>query len=136
VSGNPSNRVLIDTSAWIEAMRSSGDLAVRARVERLLLDDRALFCDVVRLELWNGARGDRERRWLAELETTVATVPTSPAVWRRANALARRCREQGITVPAVDLLVAACAAEHGLDLLHRDAHFERLPSLASESIAD
>lgn len=124
-------KVLIDTSAWIEAMRASGDEAIRLRVERLMLDARAVFCDLVRLELWNGARGERERRWLRELEEALETVPTTPEVWERASSLARSCRARGITVPATDLLVAACAAEHGLDLLHRDAHFDRLQGLAA-----
>jgi hypothetical protein len=125
--------VLIDTSAWIEAMRASGDETIRLRVERLMLDARAVFCDLVRLELWNGARGEKERRWLKELEAAIEAVPTTPEVWERASALAWSCRARGITVPATDLLIAACAVEHGLDLLHRDAHFDRLQDLAAGS---
>lgn len=49
-------RFLVDTSAWIETLRANGDAAVRARVRELAVDDRAVLCDMVRVELWNGAR--------------------------------------------------------------------------------
>jgi predicted nucleic acid-binding protein len=121
--------VLIDTSAWIEAMREHGDEAYRDRVERILLEGRARFCDVVCLELWNGVRAGAERRWLQELEAVIETVPTDEAVWNEARELANACRESGLTLPATDLLVAACARIHTLDLLHRDRHFDQLAKL-------
>ena len=48
---------LIDTSSWIEALRRSGRAEVRERVARLMSEGRAAWCDLVALELWNGARG-------------------------------------------------------------------------------
>lgn len=118
--------VLIDTSAWIEALRPEGDEAVRREVRAALEDGAAVFCDLVRLELWNGARGARERKYLEELERELATLATTDEVWRRARDLAHRCRSQGLTLPATDLLIAACAQHHGAALLHRDDHFDRI----------
>jgi len=60
--------VLIDTSAWVEAMRRRGDETIRNEVHAALRTGRARFCDFVRLELWNGVGGDAERKWLLELE--------------------------------------------------------------------
>ena len=121
--------ILIDTSAWIEAMRARGDDAIRAQVQIAVREGRARFCDFVRLELWNGVGAEPERRWLAELEQVVDTVPTDARVWSEARSLAEETRRQGLTLPASDLLIAACARIHGLDLLHRDAHFDRLAEL-------
>ena len=42
---------------------------------------------------------------------------------------ARAARDQGLTLPAADLLIAACAKHHGLNLIHQDAHFERLAKI-------
>ena len=119
-------RVLIDTSAWIEALRPEGDEAVRQEVRSLLEDGAAVFCDLVRLELWNGARGPRERQYLEELERELPTLPTTREVWDHSRELARRCRRKGLTIPATDLLIAACANHHGASLLHRDDHFDRI----------
>lgn len=121
--------VLIDTSAWIEAMRRRGDEAVRAEVRSVLRAGRGRFCDLVRLELWSGIGGDDERRWLSEMEHVVATVPTDDQVWQEARRLALTSRRQGLTLPATDLLIAACARVHGLELLHRDTHFDHLSDL-------
>jgi len=118
--------VLVDTSAWIEALRSDGDDAVRREVRAALEEGTAVFCDLVRLELWNAARGTWERKYLEELERELATLATTEEVWHRARDLARRCRSTGLTLPATDLLIAACAEHHGATLLHRDDHFDQL----------
>ena len=123
--------LLIDTSAWVEAMRRSGDEATRREVYSVLRAGRARFCDLVRLELWNGIGGDGERKWLAELEQSVETVPTDERVWAEARRLAQETRRQALTLPATDLLIAACARVHGLEILHRDGHFDRLASIVA-----
>lgn len=124
-----SQRFLIDTSAWIETLRKSGEPAIRARVSDLTADDRAVLCDMVRVELWNGARGAGDYSLLRELEEQVEVVPTTPEVWDLARDFARLARGKGLTVPATDLLIAACAEHHGLGLVHHDAHFEKLAEI-------
>lgn len=123
-----SRRFLVDTSAWIETLRTNGDPAVRARISALTADDRVVLCDQVRLELWNGARSATDHRLLRSLEEHIETVPTLPAVWTLARDYARAARGQGLPVPAADVLIAACAEYHGLGLIHQDSHFERLAS--------
>lgn len=120
---------LIDTSSWIEQLRRGGDETVRERVEVLLVTGEAAWCPIVRLELWNGARGEREKTVLREMEAAIPTFEIGPAVWDEATALARLAREEGITVPATDLVVAACARYHGAAVEHNDAHFELLATL-------
>jgi predicted nucleic acid-binding protein len=95
-------------------------------VKELAADGQAFMCDIVRLELWNGAGGDAEVKLLRELERELECVPTTAAVWSRARDLARLCRSKGVTVPATDLLVAACAQENDLDLVHHDTHFDSI----------
>ena len=124
-----SQRCLVDTSAWIETLRASGDQAVRAQVGILTADDRAVLCDQVRLELWNGASGVEERRLLRSLEEHLSTVPTTPEVWALARGIARSLRDRGVTVPAADVLIAACARHHGLGLIHKDAHFDLIAAM-------
>lgn len=120
---------LVDTSAWIEQLRRNGDEAVRCRVEELLRNGEAAWCPLVRLELWNGARGSREQRVLREMERELPAFDVTPAVWDLACRLAASARANGITVPASDLLVAACARHHDIDLEHADAHFDMIAGL-------
>jgi predicted nucleic acid-binding protein len=120
---------LIDTSSWIDALRRDGDPAVRARVQALMQSGEAAWCDFVRLELWNGLRGAAERKQMEALEADVTLLPTTEAVWTRARELARRARAAGLTVPGADLLIAACAWEHGVAMEHDDAHLTALAAL-------
>ena len=121
--------VLIDTSAWIESLRPDGDPVVRARVQALLQSGEAAWCPMVRLELWNGARGAREKRVLREIEAAVPCMAMTPEVWARADDFARKARAAGRTVPATDILVAACAQQHAVEIEHADEHFRLIARL-------
>lgn len=132
MNATSARRVLVDTSAWIEALRRGGDPAVRAEVSAATVDGAAVFCDLVLLELWNGARGTAEIEMLEQLQRDVECVPTTAEVWALAAVLARSCRRRGLTVPATDLLIAACARTHSLSLLHRDSHFDLIAEVSSE----
>ncbi len=65
---------LIDTSAWVEALRRDGDGGVRSQVDHLLKTGHAVLCDIVILELWNGARGEYERSKLRQITETLECV--------------------------------------------------------------
>ena len=122
--------ILIDTSSWIHLLRPDGDPAVRRRVEAALTAGDACWCPLVALELWNGARGDREKRVLREFERALPMLPIDAEAWLAANELARRARGGGLTLPATDLLIAACARRHGAALETADKDFELLQRLA------
>ncbi|MBP1597716.1 MAG: PilT protein-like [Acidobacteria bacterium] len=121
--------VLIDTSAWIHALRPDGDPKVKARVAALLESGQAVTCAMIRLELWNGARGEHEKRVIRDLERTLPDLDITREVWRSAYMLAQTARKGGKSIPATDLLIAACARHHGVALAHDDTHFAAMPSI-------
>jgi predicted nucleic acid-binding protein len=121
--------ILVDSSSWIHMLRPNGDMGVRARVVRALDTGEACWCPVVRLELWNGAGGERERKVLREFERLLPELAINQAVWDAAYDLARRARSAGISIPAADILVAACARHHRVELEHSDTDFSRLEKL-------
>jgi predicted nucleic acid-binding protein len=120
---------LIDTSSWVEYFRER-ESAAGDNVEVLVLSGEAAWCDITLVELWHGVRGTKEKRELAEMENEVELIPVNAAVWRLSSKLALRCREKGITVPLSDIITAACAATHGLELEHCDKHFNEILPLA------
>lgn len=117
---------LVDTSCWVPQIRRKGDPAVGARVEELLAVGLAAWCAPVRLELWNGAGSELDREILRNFERILPSLPITDAVWSDACALASRCRKAGKTAPANDVLIAACARHHGVELARADAHFDFL----------
>ncbi len=121
--------ILIDTSCWIEALRERGNPEVRRRLQEHVHGGRACWAPVVRLELWNGARGDREKKILREFEQVLPELEMTAEVWDLACDLARRARMTGLTLPVSDILIAACARHHEVEIESTDAHFAELAKL-------
>jgi predicted nucleic acid-binding protein len=117
---------LVDTSSWIHSLRPEGDASVRRRVEALVRSGDACWCPIVRLELWNGARGEHEKRVLKDLDDRLQELEIGPGIWESACDLARKARGGGLTIPATDILIAACARRHGAGIEHADEHFDML----------
>jgi predicted nucleic acid-binding protein len=120
---------LIDTSNWVDYLRGLPSPAA-ASTEDLLLRGHAAWCDVTLVELWHGARGAKEKRELTEMEKEIDLIPVDAPAWRLASKLALRSREKGITAPLSDIIIAACAVRHDLELEHTDKHFDDLLPLA------
>ena len=112
-------------------LRTDGDKHVRTRVDSLLQAGSACWCPIVRLELWNGARGDRDKKALRDFERLLPELPVTPKVWSAAYALAQTARNKGFTAPATDILIAACARFHDVPLEHSDSDFDRLLGLGA-----
>ena len=117
--------ILIDTSAWVEFLRDTGSPAC-SRVEALLAGDIAT-CDMVRMEVFAGARDDLHIRRLRGLLARAATLPPTPAAYEQAAALYRLCRLRGDTVRKLpDCLIAAVAIRADAAVLHKDTDFDIL----------
>lgn len=110
-------------------LRPSGDPVVRNRVQAALISGQACWCPLVQLELWNGARGQQERKVLRDFAKTLPELPIDEGVWQEAYDLAKRARARGVTVPAADVVIVACARYHRASLETADADFELLASV-------
>jgi predicted nucleic acid-binding protein len=123
--------ILVDTSSWIHMLRRDGDPATRARVEKALQSGEACWCPIIRLELWNGAGGSREKKVIRDFEKLLPELAITEAVWAGACDLARRARAAAVTIPATDLLIAACARHYSVELETVDSDFAMLSNLTT-----
>ncbi len=120
---------LIETSSWIHALRRTGDDQIRRRVRGLVENGQAAWCAMVRLELWAGVGDEQERKVLANFRDHIPDLRIDAEVWEEACELAGRCRKAGKTAPSSDILIAACARHHEVQIETADAHFEFLMEL-------
>jgi predicted nucleic acid-binding protein len=120
---------LVDSSSWVHCLRRRGDPQIIDRVKQLLESGDAAWCPPIRLELWNGVGNESDRRILRDFEQTLPELAITDEVWAAACALASRCRKAGKTAPAIDVLIAACARHHDIELEHADNHFDFLMTL-------
>ena len=96
---------------------------------RNLEDGSACLCQPVLLELWNGARGQAEKRFLSELQNSLEILLSNQAAWGISHQIAKKARGAGLTVPAIDILIFSIAITAKADLIHDDSHFESLVRL-------
>ncbi len=124
-----SDRVLVDTSSWVEWSRAQGNEKVRDRVNQLIDGKLALTCPMVRLELWSGVRGDAEKKKLRDMENRAPDLDVTTEIWEDACELALLARNKGVTVPASDLLIFCCARHYEYEIEACDKHFDLLSIL-------
>lgn len=120
---------LIDTSAWIEFLRPNGDQVIADLVEEALVCDQAATCDIVMLELWNGAGNLQQRKKLRQLEQNIHALQHTSLVWRTARNLAEKARDKGLSIPSTDLLIFSTAKLHSASLICKDKHFDWLKDI-------
>ncbi|MCL5292175.1 MAG: PIN domain nuclease [Actinobacteria bacterium] len=130
--------VLIDTSAWIHALRRDADERIKERVGDAIQSGRAAIAPIIRLELLGGTRTQAEFNRLRQRLDALHLIGNDDHTWDIAAEMAFVLRRQGITVPYTDTLIAACAISGDAVLLHADGHFDLLSKkidLAVESLA-
>ncbi len=115
---------LIDTSAWILALRKGISSRVTDEVDRRIADNRAATAGIIILELLSGTRTEREYQELKEDLRALIQLETTSKTWEKASHLAYELKQKGLTVPATDVLIMTVAVENGCSLLHADHHFD------------
>jgi tRNA(fMet)-specific endonuclease VapC len=124
------SRVLLDTSAYSAMRRGDQRLA-----EPLQEASEVFLTSVVIGELLYGFVGgkvrERNLRLLREfLEAErVAVLPVDEETAERYALIRDYLRREGTPIPTNDLWIAASAAQHGLQLLTLDDHFESVPHI-------
>ena len=63
------------------------------------------------------------------MERSLPSLSITGAVWDLACSVAERARTNGLNVPAVDIVVVACAQEYGTDLEPNDRHYALLAAM-------
>lgn len=116
--------ILVDTSLWIELLRSGkGRLTQALRLR--LQGDVAVLTRFSQLELLQGAKDSTEWDLLDEYLDTQFYVEAEADTWRSAARIYFDLRRQGLTVNGpIDCCIAQIALENDLLLLHRDKDFE------------
>jgi hypothetical protein len=122
----PTNLFLVDTSAWLLALRRDFLPAVKDRVDHLLKEEAIITTGMIKLELLGGAKEEKEFQRLKARLDALQEVETTRSHWERAYQLAYNLRRKGITAPHTDILIAACTLAAEATLVHADIHFDAI----------
>lgn len=124
-------RYLVDKSVLARAHQP----AVLGVLGPLIRSGLVATCGIVEAEMLFSARNvadhDLTRRQLAAFEW----LSTPDEVWPRVAEVQRALTEQGRhrAVPIPDLVIAATAERHGVEVLHYDADFDTIAEATGQS---
>ena len=116
--------VLIDTSAWLFALKKTFHPAVKERIDTLLAENDVAITGIIQLELLGGTKSEHEYSRLKARLEALYFVESGKAVWDFSSKLAFDLRRKGITIPHTDIFIAAIAIKENAVLLHADSHFD------------
>jgi predicted nucleic acid-binding protein len=123
---------LVDSNVFISLLRR-GDDPLRWLESRL---EDIYTCGIVRLEVLRGVRSPKKRDEMGGFFDVLCNVRTDDRLWESAAELAWELDRAGGTIPAQDILIAACALRAGVPVLTDDRHFDRIPGLAVIRFSD
>ncbi len=120
--------ILVDSSAWIEYLRSTGSSVERYLRTAIVEGAQLGTTGVILLEVLAGARDEAHAHELRRLLASCQLLPVEePSDHEAAAALYRGCRRQGTTIRRPpDLLIAIIAIRTSTPLLHLDSDFDAI----------
>jgi predicted nucleic acid-binding protein len=120
--------VIVDTSAWIEFFRRDGTPEAKLAMRGLLDKYEATLCGPVEMEFLGGALPAEKSR-LQSWFNIIPYVRNDQKIWRQAADTFSRLRQNGLTVPWNDALIATIALGQDCRVYAIDRHFTAMAPL-------
>src|SRR5512139_1389171 len=118
--------ILIDTSAWLFALRKDYHPIVKERIEQLLVESDVAICGMIALELLGGTKSEKEYLRLKSRLDSLFYIESDKLLWDLASRLAFDLKRKGMSIPYADIVIAASALKERTILVHADAHFDSI----------
>jgi len=121
------NRILVDTTVWIEFFRARSKIG--DHLEMLLMENAVSTCGVVMFEVLQGIKSEGEKNKILGVLASLPYIEMTIKLWHRAADLSILLKKNGVNLPLSDILIAAIAAENYLSVYTLDNHFKQIPNL-------
>lgn len=119
--------ILVDSSIWIDYYRPQGSSRLlKSRLQSELARGTVATIGLIAVEVLQGAPTERVLTTLQEDFLGLHWLETTQALWVEAARLGARLRQQGLSLPATDVVIAATALHYRCSLWHRDEDFTRI----------
>src|SRR5271157_631711 len=115
------DKILVDTSAWIDFFRKKEPLY--SRVLKLLDEDRICCTGIVLAELIQGTKTREEIKGLKDFVYVFTFLGESIKLWEKAGELSFNLKRAGKQVGLADCYIATAASEGKVGVLTLDEHF-------------
>jgi tRNA(fMet)-specific endonuclease VapC len=119
------DKVLIDTSAWIEFFRKK-ESSISLRLTEYLKLNQACYTGPIAVELYQGAKTSKEVEVIHQLLQTIHYVDITRSHYHHAGQISYKSARSGKIFSTVDLILAVVAHDEQLKLLSLDIHFKEI----------
>jgi len=125
------DKIIIDTSAWIESFRPQCDKGLSHLTKDLIIQGNVLLPGIIKAELLRGTKNKREYNRLNELLKGLTYLPVREEFWERLSEFSFKLFRKGVVVPLTDTYIALLCIENDASILHRDKHFDLIARKSS-----
>jgi predicted nucleic acid-binding protein len=115
------DKILIDTSVWIEFFRKRDPFY--SNVLKLLDEDRICCTGIVLAELIQGAKSSEEIKTLKDFSCVFSFLEESRKLWEKAGELSFSLKKTGNQIGLSDCYLAVAANQENVGILTMDTHF-------------
>ena len=100
---------LIDTSAWLFALKKDFHPIVKERIGQLLVASDVAICGMIALELLGETKSEKEYLRLKSRLDALYYIEADKVLWDLSSKLAFDLKREGISIPYADIVIAASA---------------------------
>ncbi len=118
--------VIVDTSIWIDFFQNE-ESVYQDKLENLIKDNnRAAVCGIILQEILQGIKDNQSYELTKQRLVMLPFVDTDKETYLYASSLYRTLRSKGVTIPPVDVTIAAIAIKNKFPVFTDDKHFETI----------
>jgi predicted nucleic acid-binding protein len=124
-----SNLVLIDTNAWVTYFEPDfrGMPDVADEVERLIVDGKASYTEIIYMELFAGIKNEAD---VQKFRRAFAGLPicslVDRSIWVDAHLKTHELWKAGVKLNLVDIIIACVAMSYDISVFHHDSDFVKM----------
>ena len=121
------DKVLVDTSAWIEFFRKKEPW--HSAISSLMDDKRICCSGIILAELMQGAKSDKELEILRDFRHVFEFLDESVDLWQAAGELSSTLHRKGKSIGLSDCYLSVSAKAQKMKILTLDKHFALIKSV-------
>ncbi|MEE9502869.1 MAG: PIN domain-containing protein [Candidatus Aminicenantaceae bacterium] len=126
-------RILIDTSVWIEYFRDESS-TVADKVDQILSEDNVFVPKIVIAELMQGSKSEKELSVIRDFLDAFQIIDQKEDSWIKAGKLAYDLKKRGKTIHLLDCYIAVIAKEFNCKVFTLNRHFTEIQKILKISL--
>ncbi len=127
------DRILVDTSVWIEFFRKN-ESSIASRLREYMKLNQVCYTGPIAVELYQGAKTTKEVEVIDQLFQTIPYVEVTRLHYHHAGQISHKAARSGTIFSIVDLILAVVAHDEQLRLLSLDTHFKEISQFCPLSL--